>query len=675
MNETGRVLDFNNALSERELEAYMDRDNNTERKAKVQAGLKAEVEAFVAWLFPAAIITPRHAKIGNVHGSPGSSLVIETRGDKRGIWCDFADPNHSKGDLFDLYMASRGVQFPQALEELAEWVGHGSRPEVRYQREQALKKLKRFDRELGPPKGEWHYTDAEGTIIASVYRYEPAPGEKEFLPWDAVKRRYGNPDIRPLYNLPGILQSGSVVVTEGEKAAQSLIDRGICATCVMGGSNSPLERTDLEPLKGKEVIVWPDADAPGAKFGTAFAQAVKSLAKETRLIDLGADKPEGWDAADCTDPASVLGMSIEPSAAKPSLPFFWFSEAAPDLAANDFVENMLTNGSMSVIYGPSNCGKTFFVLDMALHVAWGVGWRGNEVDRGAIVYLSLEGAQGVRNRISAFRKHHGIDDLPFVAMPKPVDLLSNQADVAAVIQLVEHVAAATGLPVRMVIVDTLSRAMAGGNENSPEDMTALIGNCDRIRDATGSHLCIVHHSGKDEARGARGHSSLRAATDTEIEIKRDPNLTRSTVRVAKQRDLEAAEPFSFTLKSVALGTNRRGKDVTSCVVLEADETVELARSDNDLSPKEADALACLFDLMNDPELDPETGEIGVVPGAVSLDQWKGALGTSGTISRDNRDTARRQFNRLRNTLENKGKIQTKGDLVRIAGQGGTRSGT
>lgn len=663
MTTTGRVLDFNNALTERELDSFLTRDNNEERKSKVQTGLRAEVENFVAWLFPAAIITPRNAKVGNVHGSPGTSLVIETRGDKRGIWCDFADPNHHKGDLIDLYMANRGVQFPQALEELSEWVGHGHRPEIRYQREQALKKLKKFDRDLGPQKGEWHYTDAEGTIIASVYRYEPEGGGKEFLPWDAVKRRYGNPDIRPLYNLPGILQSTTVVVTEGEKAAASLIDRGICATCVMGGSNSPLERTDLEPLRGKEVTVWPDADEPGRKFAAGFAQAVATLAMDVRVIDPPADAPEGWDAADAEHPLSVLGMSIAPSEAKPALPFFWFNEAAPDLAANDFVENILTNGSMSVVYGPSNCGKTFFILDLALHVAWGVEWRGHEVDQGAIVYLSLEGAQGVRNRISAFRKHHGIDALPFVAMPKPVDLLSSQADVSAVIQLVHHVAAETGLPVRMVIIDTLSRAMAGGNENSPEDMTALIGNCDRIRDETGSHLCVVHHSGKDEARGARGHSSLRAATDTELEIKRDPNLTRSTVRVAKQRDLEAADPFNFTLKSVALGVNRRGKDVTSCVVLEADETVVLARSDHDLSPKEADAMACLFDLCSDPEIDPETGEISNVPSQVSLSVWREAMIREGTLSGDNEETAKKQFYRIRNALKSKGKVFIDGGLI------------
>lgn len=256
----------------------------------------------------------------------------------------------------------------------------------------------------------------------------------------------------------------------------------------------------------------------------------------------------------------------------PTLPFFWFHEAEATLDTNDFVEGLLTSSAMSVVYGPSNCGKTFFIVDLALHVALGREWRGRAVDRGAVVYLSLEGSQGIRNRLAAFRLHHELDGerLPFVAMPQPVNLLYEDADVRAVIELVHHVASETGVNVSMVIVDTLSRAMAGGNENSPEDMTAIVSNCDKIRDATGAHVCIVHHSGKDEARGARGHSSLRAATDTEIEITREPEATSSNVRVAKQRDLEAAEPFSFTLKSVPLGVNSRGKDVTSCVVLEAE---------------------------------------------------------------------------------------------------------
>lgn len=168
-------------------------------------------------------------------------------------------------------------------------MGHGTRPEVNYQREQAVRKLKKVERDLGPQKGEWHYVDAEGVIIATVYRFEPEPGQKEFLPWDAVKRRYGNPDVRPLYNIPGVLSSPTVVLTEGEKAAQALIEKGIAATCVMGGCNSPLDRTDFAPLQGKKVTIWPDNDEPGRKFGAAIAGALRGIAAEIDFID----PPEG----------------------------------------------------------------------------------------------------------------------------------------------------------------------------------------------------------------------------------------------------------------------------------------------------------------------------------------------------------------------------------------------
>lgn len=668
------VLDFNNALREKELEDYLASDEfDPTRRDKVLAGLNSSVESFVAWLFPAAIITPRNARVGNIHGSPGSSLVIETHGGKRGVWKDFADPDQKGGNLIDLYMAARSLSFKDALDELAEWVGHGTKPEVSYQREQLARRLKRVERDLGPQKGEWHYTDPDGSIIATVYRYEPTETDKEYLPWDAVKGRYGNPDVRPLYNLPGILKSLSVVVCEGEKAAEALNKQGITATAVMGGSNSPLDRTDLEPLRGKEITIWPDADEPGRKFAAAFAQAVQDIALSVRILDTPEGVDQGWDAWDAVnegrDSAALLGLAVLPHEALPTLPFFWFNDAEPGLEANDFVEGLLTSTAMSVVYGPSNCGKTFFVLDIALHVAWGRVWRGREVDRGAVVYLSLEGSQGIRNRVVAFRRHHNLGDeqLPFVVMPKPVNLLDGKADVAAVIQLVEYVAAKTGLPVRMVIIDTLSRAMAGGNENSPEDMTALIGNCDRIRDATSSHVCIVHHSGKDEAKGARGHTSLRAATDTEIEIKKDEKTKLSTVRIAKQRDLEAGDPFAFRLLPMPLGRNRRDKEVTSCIVLETDHTEPQDASTEALSPKELEAFRVLCEVVNDGSVDPETGELTDGPGFVPLDDWKEALLVSGTLNRNNAEVARKQFERLRKSLHNKSKIYLDGVMVCVRG--------
>lgn len=664
------VLDFNNALTGRELETYLGIEKGQpadgERVSSIRDGLSREATAFVASMFPAAIISRKEARIGNIHGDPGGSLVIELQGSKAGMWADFGDPSQKGGDLIALYMAHNRVSFPIALERCSEWLGQGTRPEVVYERQRLIAKAKKVERDLGPQKGEWHYTDADGRIIASVYRFEPDAGGKEFLPWDAVNKRHGNPEVRPLYNIPGILQSERVVFCEGEKAAKALIDQGICATAVMGGANSPLDKTDLTPLARKDVLIWPDADEPGRLFAAKLSTALKDVAAHVATLEIPEGKAEGWDAADAADEGLDLESMIGGKAdeqPKPILPFFWFSDAAPALDANDFVEGLLTSGTMSVVYGPSNCGKTFFVLDLALHVAQGEPWRGREVDKGAILYLSLEGAQGVRNRISAFRKHHGLEDdqLPFVVMPKPVNLLDSDADVAAVIQLSEYVAAATGLPVRMIIIDTLSRAMAGGNENSSEDMTALINNCDRIRSATAAHVSIVHHSGKDEARGARGHSSLRAATDTEIEIKREAGAPYSSVRIAKQRDLEAGEPFAFTLTCVELGRNTRGKSVVSCVVSEVGEDIP-GGDLSALSPKERQAFLCFLEALTGAgtEVADADGEVtmGVFPAA-----WRVRLEAKKVTNPGNKKSATAEFSRFKKTLISKGFIVEAGDYL------------
>jgi hypothetical protein len=76
---------------------------------------------------------------------------------------------------------------------------------------------------------------------------------------------------------------------------------------------------------------------------------------------------------------------------------------------------------------------------------------------------------------------------------------------------------------------------------------------------------IVHHTGKDVAKGARGHSSLRAATDTEIEVSVDETELRAA-RVTKQRDLPGGEEFAFRLDAVGLGVDEDGDAVTTCIV-------------------------------------------------------------------------------------------------------------
>jgi len=107
--------------------------------------------------------------------------------------------------------------------------------------------------------------------------------------------------------------------------------------------------------------------------------------------------------------------------------------------------------------------------------------------------------------------------------------------------------------------------MAGGNENASEDMGALVQNMDKIRAETSACVMFIHHSGKDQAKGARGHSSLRAAVDTEIEVVAGEGAAKAAT-VVKQREMKKGDVFGFTLRVMELGTNRHGEAVTTCLV-------------------------------------------------------------------------------------------------------------
>ncbi len=251
----------------------------------------------------------------------------------------------------------------------------------------------------------------------------------------------------------------------------------------------------------------------------------------------------------------------------------WFDDVTIAETTDYLVKGVLDREAMSVVYGPSNSGKTFFALDMAFHVATGAEWRGRRMQPGGVLYLAAEGGRGIINRVVALRQETGICDVPMAIRRAGLDLLKSTADLQEIVDLAAEVSARA--PLALIVIDTLSRVMAGGDENGAQDMTAFIKNIDKVREITGAHIMIVHHTGKDAARGARGHSSLRAATDTEIEVQEEDG--NRAAQVQKQRDNPGGEMFGFTLKGVELGTDQDGDAITSCVLENADAEEFIAK--------------------------------------------------------------------------------------------------
>lgn len=242
-----------------------------------------------------------------------------------------------------------------------------------------------------------------------------------------------------------------------------------------------------------------------------------------------------------------------------------------DPVALDFVEDLLTEGGLSVVFAPPGVGKSFFVLDLAACIATGRKWRDKETKGGAVVYFCLEGVQGFRNRILALRRAGLLsEESPLYYVETSLNFLS-ETDVPGFIQSIRDSLPQGTFP-RMIVIDTLARSMAGGNENAGEDMSKAIEGANRLQRELGAHVTLVHHAGKDLSKGSRGHSSLKGAADTEIELSKDERMGTITALVVKQKDLESGKAFPFKLVPVEIGTNERGKTVNSCLVEHLDES-------------------------------------------------------------------------------------------------------
>jgi len=360
-----------------------------------------------------------------------------------------------------------------------------------------------------------------------------------------------------VYFVEGIGQAWAVNRATG-KAAVCCFGAGRMATVAKAvRENFPSSRLIIVPDKGKE------ADAE--KIAAAVAG---------QSVAMPADKPGNYDANDyalefgTSALLTLLERPVEPPIS------YSLSVAFADELTNEFtppdeiVEGVLTAGDGSILYGDSNSGKTFFVIDMACAVARGVPWMGKQTEPGLVIYLAAESPASVRSRIQAYQRHHGVRVPNFAIVQSPIDLFDGDADTDKLIQLVKQIERQKGQSARLIIGDTLARLSAGANENAGQDMGLVVRRFDRIRTECKAHFLLIHHSGKNAAAGARGWSGVRAAVDTEIEVTDSPAGRCS--EITKQRDLPTkGDRIGFKLQVVTMGLSKWKSPATSCVVMPA----------------------------------------------------------------------------------------------------------
>lgn len=298
-----------------------------------------------------------------------------------------------------------------------------------------------------------------------------------------------------------------------------------------------------------------------------------------RWVAMPEDKLQNYDANDyLKEYGSSALADLLKRAKKPPIEYPFDVAFADELGyeftpPDEIVEGLITAGDGSMVYGDSNSGKTFFVINLGCAVALGIRCLGKRTEQGLVIYLAAESPSSVRSRLQAYQRHHRVRVPNFAIVQSPIDLFDGNADTDKLIQLVRKIEQEKGQRVRLIIGDTLSRLSAGANENAGQDMGRVVRRFDRIRAECEAHFMLIHHCGKNAAAGSRGWSGIRAAIDTEIEVTDTP--TGKCAEITKQRDLPTkGDRIGFRLETVTMGLTKWGSPATSCIVKAADAPVK-----------------------------------------------------------------------------------------------------
>ncbi len=440
--------------------------------------------------------------------------------------------------------------------------------------------------------------------------YEPTT-RKGVTHWYAVKAKAKPSDKarefpevrRVLYLLADVIAAKTVIVCEGEKAADAFnadlratgrYGEIVATTTSQGASNAT--KTDLSPLHGKDDVVLPDNDVPGQKYRDDILKALAGHAA-CKVIELP-DRGEGGDYVDYRaaghtfDEVLALieaapmymasGPMPESEAAKLPFETFTFKDLEKLPRREWLIRQLLQDETTSVLSADSGGYKSFLALDMALCVATGRAFQGREVKQGTVVYVAAEGFFTMLERATAWAQFHNCE-LPenFRIVKVPV----NVADAATRRDFADSIESYSPI---FIVLDTLSQCSDGANENDNGTMANFMRGMLLLGQRIGAHVMVLHHNAKG-TNSLRGAGSIKANVDTQISLDRPDGDEQNTVfvRCEKQRS-RPFEPFALRGHELLLPyTDEYGDPVTS-LVFEACSDAVASKTEKHPNAKKAD---------------------------------------------------------------------------------------
>lgn len=308
------------------------------------------------------------------------------------------------------------------------------------------------------------------------------------------------------------------------------------------------------------IVIVADLDKNGA--GKMYADQAGAKYGATVIVS-----PVSSDVNDFVQQGGALDKLLAPATTNR----FLSATITPENLHEKFLETLNSSwvikdiipesSGLTMIFGAPGTYKSFISIDMALSMANGIDWHGKRVKQRSVLYIAAEGQMGVLKRFEAWRIHKGLETLSCVSILPIATKLDDKQDLA---ELFDTISNLSPMP-EFIFFDTLARSM-DGDENYKVDMNTVVSAADRIRHDFGIQIVVIHHSGKDSTKGARGSNSLEGATDTSFLIEKGTDDFTAVMTCERQKDDMASAPLGFIMKSIDLGVkNIDGDDINSLI--------------------------------------------------------------------------------------------------------------
>jgi len=469
--------------------------------------------------------------------------------------------------------------------------------------------------------GNWPYYDGSNREVMRVLRFDRPDGKKEYRPIhlaDDGWRVNDPPGKLLLYRLPELIGARTVYLCEGEKAADAARSLGLVATTTAHGAKS-VDKSDLAPLRGKDVVILPDNDEPGRVYAQAIASVVSRMDGQTtaKIVTLP-DLPDGGDIVEFIEDRTGEGKDIaaikaEIEALAEQTELFGESSGMMLTCLADVESkpldwlwpNRIVLGKLNTLAGDPGLGKSFITMDIAARVSTGKAWPDQpdaKAPLGDVLLLTAE--DGLDDTIRPRLDAAGADVLRIHAITavqdpgKPEMMFNLASDIQRL---------ATELKrrpnVRLIIIDPITAYLGKTDSYKDSEVRGLLSPLSKLAERHNVAVLMVQHLNKSSGSNAQhrisGSVAFPAASRAVWQIFKDKDDSKRRLMLLTKMNI-AAEPMGLAYSLIdsipsGIGTVRWEKDP---VELTADDAVGSSGDGSDAANDRDDATDWLNEVLD-----------------------------------------------------------------------------